>query len=60
MQSISLSEFRKLKADEIKSGPCLEITSDGTAIGILIVGARAGMIDRITGIASQIDAGLGK
>ena len=55
MKSISLSEFKKLKA-----GPCLSVTSDGVTIGILIVGAESDMYDRIMGIASQIDAGRGK
>jgi len=60
MKTIALTEFKKLKAEDIKSGPCLEITSDGSIIGILIVGAQSGMVDRITGIASQIDSGRGK
>ena len=60
MKTISLSEFRKLKAEEIKNGPCLEITSDGTPVALLIVGAESGMRDKIIGAAGQIDAGRGK
>jgi antitoxin (DNA-binding transcriptional repressor) of toxin-antitoxin stability system len=60
LKTITLSEFRKLKAEEIKTGPSIEITSDGTPVGVLIVGAVSGMRDRVNGIASQIDAGRGR
>jgi hypothetical protein len=60
LKTISLSEFKKLTSDQIKEGPCLEITSNCEHLAFLVVGSQEGMRDRISGISSQIDAGRGK
>jgi hypothetical protein len=59
-KQISLSEFKKLSAKDIKESPCLEITSDGTHLFFAVIGSQEGMRDKIQGYSSQIDAGRGK
>lgn len=60
MKRLTLSEFRKLTAQQLKDGPCLEITSDGEPVAIVVVGSEADMRERIRGLSGLIDAGRGK
>ena len=60
MKNISVSQLKRLTAEEIKDGGCLEVTADGEAIAVVIVGAISVMKDRIRILASQIDAMRGK
>jgi len=60
MKQIAYSEFRKLKASEIKESGCLELTADGTPLCIVVVGAVEGMADQIKARCSMIDASRGK
>ena len=60
MKQIPISQLKQMKTQEIKDGGCLELTSDGEVIAILIVGGVSVMNDRIRVCASQIDASRGK
>lgn len=60
MKSISFTDLKKKTTKEIKEGGCLNVTADGETIGILVVGAQEGMLDKIQGLSSQIDLGRGK
>jgi hypothetical protein len=60
MKEITISELRKMSADDIRAGGCLRIMADGEQVAIVVVGAIQGMGDRIAAIASQIDAARGK
>lgn len=60
MKQIPISQLKQMTTQEIKDGGCLELTSDGEVIAILIVGGVSVMNDRIRVCASQIDASRGK
>ena len=60
MKQISLTEFKQLKATDIKESPCMEITSDGAPVALVVIGTVAEMNIRIKAICSQIDASRGK
>ena len=60
MKQISLYEFKRMKAGEIKDSPCVEVTSDGDPLFICVVGVTGYMKTTITGHCSQIDAAMGK
>jgi len=60
MKQISLYEFKRMKAGEIKDSPCVEVTSDGDPLFICVVGVTGNMKTTITGHCSQIDAAMGK
>ena len=60
MKQISLYEFKRMKAGEIKDSPCVEVTSDGDPLFICVVGAQGNMKSTIAGHCSQIDAAMGK
>jgi hypothetical protein len=60
MKQIPVSEFKKFKADQIKDNGCMELTSDGTPIAIVVVGAVGDMAQQIKSRCSMIDASRGK
>lgn len=60
MKKITLTEFRKLTAAQVKSGPCLEITSDNETVALVVVGSEGDMRERIKGLSGLIDSGRGK
>lgn len=60
MKTISVTEFKKMKAPEIKDSGCLTLTSDGEEIAIVIIGAKEEMRNKIIVCASQIDVSRGK
>lgn len=60
MQQISLSQFKRMTATEIRESPCLEVVADGDPVFIAIVGSEADMRVAIKAQSSQIDASRGK
>ena len=59
MQEISLSEFKKLRAEEVGRGACLKVTADGELLFIAVIKPEGVMQDKIRAFASQIDASRG-
>ena len=59
MKEISWSEVKQKKLAELKAGQCLRVTGDGETAFYIIPNPQGGMIARIEGIASMIDASKG-
>jgi hypothetical protein len=59
LKKITLAEFKRLKADAIRKGPCVEITDDSKTVGILIIAppAEYGMRERILAQGDLMDSG---
>jgi len=60
MKEVSISELRKMSADQIKESGCFRIMADGEPVAIVIVGAIQVMQDKIMALGSQIDSMRGK
>jgi len=58
MNRISLTEFKALDPADILTGPCFEVTFEGRVFTV-VVGAQMGMIARVQGLCSQLDASKG-
>ena len=59
MLSISLTKFKQMTSEEVLSGPCMEITSDGKCICYVVVGAKEEMKNEITTRMGLINASRG-
>ena len=53
------TEFKAKKLGDIKKGECLKIIGDGQVGFYAVIDPQGGMIARIEGICSQIDASKG-
>lgn len=60
MKRISLTEFKGLKAQQIRECPCMEVVADGEHLFIAIVGSEGDMRSAMVSQASQINAARGK
>lgn len=60
MKQISLSQFKRMTAEQIRESPCVEVVADGEHLFIAIVGSEADMRVAMIGQASQINAARGK
>lgn len=60
MKTMSLTEFKKLTAQEIKESPCIELTSNCEHIAFIVIGSDGSMKERIRGMSGLIDSGRGK
>ncbi len=61
MKQVKLSTLKtKMATKDIEDSPCFELTSDGSVIAFVVVGAEGAMREKIKGLASLIDAGRGK
>ena len=59
MERITWSKFHSLNAQEIESGPCLEVTFNEMISVIVVIRPQQGMLDQTRGICSYIDAAKG-
>jgi len=59
MKTISLTDFRKLKAEEVKKGECRKVTSDGEMIFYAVINPEQVMRDRVEGLCDLIDKSRG-
>jgi hypothetical protein len=57
MRTISWTEFKKTKLDEMRKRESVIVTGDGEEIFIAIIGAEGNMHNTITSNASIIQAG---
>ncbi len=57
MKKVSLSELKKLSAQQLKDGPSLEVTADGAHLGFFILGSAGPMHERLAVAANQVDLG---
>jgi len=60
VKKISITEFKRMTAQEIKESPCVEVVADGEPLFIAIVGAESDMRIAMISQASMIDASRGK
>lgn len=60
MKQISLSQFKRMTAGQIRESPCVEVVADGDHLFIAIIGSEADMRTAMRGQASQINAARGK
>ena len=59
METIGWKHFQKFTAEEIAAGPCLRVNYNGLLSFVLVVRPEQGMLDRVAGLCSQVDAGKG-
>ena len=59
MKKITLSEFKKLPAEELQKSPCLELTFNGQTVAFIVIGSDGEMKERIKGLSGLIDSGRG-
>ncbi len=59
MKEITITELKKLTAQEIGQSECLKVLSDGETIAYVVVKPEGEMRIRVEGIISQIDASRG-
>ena len=65
MQTVSWNAFKQMAkaastVEEILGGPCLQVTLSGVPQFYVVVKPEQGMIARVEGMCSQIDASRGR
>jgi hypothetical protein len=59
MKTISLTELKKQKAEDLKKSECLKVTSDGETIFYAVIKPEGAMRDRIESNCDLIDKSRG-
>ena len=59
MENIGWKQFQKLTEEEIAAGPCLKVNYNGILSFIVVVRPEQGMLDRVAGLCTHVDAGKG-